>query len=208
MKIISIQQLSLPEILLITFARFSDERGYFTETFNIREFQTMKELNSLSNLSIQQSNESFSKKKTIRGLHFQWSPQMGKFVRTVYGHMVDIILDVRTSSKTFGKAIMCDMPANQSSTTSQAIWIPPGFAHGNYYMQDSFIEYFCTSTYSPTGEIGIFPFSNQIDWSLADRDLHKRFTMLQNNPIISKKDLAGIELSEWKNNINSNCFDI
>ncbi len=211
MKILDFKPLTFSEVIVITFARFLDERGFFSETYNFTTFSQKEQLKnceaSLPNISIKQCNESWSKKNVIKGFHFQWNPLMGKLVRTVVGHMIDIIIDVRPNSKTFGKGIMYDMPSSQTQKTSQAIWIPPGFAHGNYYLQDSVIEYFCTSTYSPTGEIGIFPFSKQIDWSLADRDLYKNFITMQNSPIISKKDLAGIELAEWKNNSNSNCFD-
>lgn len=208
MKITSIESLAFPEVLLITYDRFCDERGYFTETFNESELHKKSQYGDLANLSIKQTNESFSKKGTIRGLHFQWKPVMGKLVRTVYGHMVDIILDIRPHSHTFGKGIMYDMPADTSAKSAVSIWIPPGFAHGNYYLKDSMIEYYCSNIYNPGGEVGILPLSSQIDWSLCQRDLYTQFVRIQqHSPIISKKDLGGISLTDWKSNINSSCFE-
>ncbi len=206
MKIISIQPLALPQILVIQYKRFSDERGYFTETFNKKDICSLNNISSLTKFSIKQSNESFSHKNTIRGLHFQWNPFMGKLVRTVYGHMVDVVLDIRPNSETFGKAILYDMPANQSDSFSELIWVPPGFAHGNFFLEETLIEYYCDGTYNPGGEMGIFPFSSEIDWSLVDSQLYAQFAALKTKCLMSPKDKKGLDLTEWKKNANSNLF--
>jgi dTDP-4-dehydrorhamnose 3,5-epimerase len=211
MKILDIKPLAFPEVIYLEFARFHDDRGYFSETYNFSNFSqnsSMKNgVNLMPNISIKQCNESWSKKNVVRGFHFQFNPFMGKFVRTIFGHMVDIIIDIRPNSKTFGKGIMCDMPSSQTQNKSGAIWIPPGFAHGNYFLKDSIIEYYCTSTYNPSGEIGLFPFSKQIDWSFADKKLYDQFLTIQKKALISVKDSKGIDISDWKSNSNSNCFN-
>src|SRR5690606_8308158 len=95
----------------------------------------------LKGLQFVQVNESYSRPGTVRGLHFQWNPYMGKLVRTVYGRMVDIALDIRKGSPTFGKALLYDMPSQPDQDYAEWIWIPPGFAHGNYFTAETVIEY-------------------------------------------------------------------
>jgi len=209
MKIESVVSLAIPDIILITYQRFHDKRGYFTEKFNINDinhFNHCLNLNSLFKSKFVQYNESYSLKKTIRGLHFQWNPFMGKLVRTIQGHMIDIVLDIRPKSKTFGKAIMCDMPSTSIDENGQWLWIPPGFAHGNYFIQNTIIEYFCTGTYNAGCEIGINPFSQDIDWSLAHKSLYKQFSKMQSKCIISTKDRNSIDLAGWLHNKNSQLF--
>ncbi len=83
MKIIEVRALAIPEIKLIRFARFPDHRGYFTEVWRRSDFQEHPELSFLRGVEFGQANESFSRPRTIRGLHFQWNPYMGKLVRTI-----------------------------------------------------------------------------------------------------------------------------
>ena len=160
----------------------------------------MKEVNFI------QANESFSKKGVIRGLHFQWNPYMAKLVKTVQGHMVDLFLDVRQGSPTFGKVAAYDMPSKPDQDYDQWIWIPIGFAHGNYYLEDTTIEYFCTGEYSPDSEVGISPLAKDLDWSLCDPELKKQFDQLVENPVISDKDKDGLSLEDWKKNQDSKLF--
>lgn len=208
MKIKSITQLKLTQIYLINYHRFRDERGYFSETYNQNDFINLSNtISSLSQFSIIQTNESYSKKGVIRGLHFQWNPIMGKLVRPLSGHLIDIVLDVRLNSPTFGKAILCDLPVNTDNTEATMIWIPPGFAHGVLFPEDSLIEYACTGTYNPAGEVGINPFDPAIDWSLADTRLLEVFKQASVSGIVSPKDKAGIALSEWKSNSNASIFN-
>ncbi|MGC8605786.1 MAG: dTDP-4-dehydrorhamnose 3,5-epimerase family protein [Desulfomonilaceae bacterium] len=92
----------MPEVKIIRFARFCDHRGYFTETFRQSDFQSHPEMPFMKNIQFVQMNESYSKAGTIRGLHFQWNPYMGKLVRTIAGHMVDLVLDIRKGRRTSG----------------------------------------------------------------------------------------------------------
>ena len=96
---------------------------------------------------------------------------MGKLVRTLSGRMVDMILDIRKGSTTFGKIIAYDMPSEHEADYNEWIWVPPGFAHGNFFTEDSTIEYFCSGEYSPGCEAGISPLAADIDWSLCEGSL-------------------------------------
>src|SRR3954454_7369139 len=144
MKILAVEPLKIPEIKVIRFARFGDQRGYFTEHFRQTDFQTNPFTPFMRGVEFVQTNESFSRAGTVRGLHFQWNPYMGKLVRTLYGHMIDLVLDIRKGSPTFGKAIAYDMLSNHAEHFNEWIWVPPGFAHGNTFLEDTAIEYFCS----------------------------------------------------------------
>lgn len=208
MKIINIFQLKLPEIKIIKFARFSDQRGYFAETFRESDFaNNYPELDDLRKTSFKQINESSSKKGTIRGLHFQWNPPMGKLVRTIIGRMVDIVLDIRKNSPMFGKIIAYEMPYVQEDNFGEWIWVPAGFAHGNFYLEDSRIEYFCTSEYNKDGEVSISPFSPDLDWSECNSRLKQLYdSLLKSEVIITEKDKNGFTLSQWQDDKRSNSF--
>ena len=90
MKIISIKSLNIPDVKVIKFARFADDRGYFTESFRKSDLLNHPGMDSMGSFDFMQSNESYSKKGVIRGLHLQWNPYMGKLVRILSGHMVDL----------------------------------------------------------------------------------------------------------------------
>lgn len=123
---------------------------------------------------------------------------MGKLVRTLCGYMVDLVLDIRKGSPTFGKIIGHDMPAHPEDEFSEWIWVPPGFAHGNFFKENTGIEYFCTGEYSPGCEAGISPLSKDIDWSLCDESIKKEFEeLIAENPLISEKDRNGHSLADW-----------
>lgn len=171
MKIVSVREAKLKGVLLIQFERFSDQRGYFTEPYRESDLRKI-----VPSFELAQMNESVSKKGTIRGLHFQWNPYMGKLVRTLYGRMLDLILDIRVGSPTFGKLLAIDMPAAElEQSHDQWVWVPPGFAHGNLFTEDTRIEYLCTGEYAASCERGISPLAADIDWSLTDEALHREF---------------------------------
>ncbi len=198
MKIHDVFELSIPEIRVIQFARFRDDRGYFTEHYRRSDFEQLGPDNFMSGIEFVQMNMSFSRAGTIRGLHFQWNPYMGKLVRTLQGRMVDLVLDIRRDSPTFGQAIACDMPADPDADIDQWIWVPPGFAHGNYFPEDTTIEYLCSGEYSPGCEAGISPFSRDIDWSPTSPDLVSMLNEArENNPRITDKDRNGLTLEQW-----------
>jgi dTDP-4-dehydrorhamnose 3,5-epimerase len=196
-KIVSVQELSIPAIKVIRFARFADQRGYFTETYRHSDFNAAAMPASLQGQRFVQGNESFSRAGVVRGLHFQWNPYMGKLVRTVRGRMVDLVLDIRKGSPTYGKIIAHDMPSAPELTSGEWIWVPPGFAHGNFFTEDSQIEYFCTGEWNPACEAGISPLARDLDWSQCDRALKAQFDAIVKDCLISPKDRDGLTLAAW-----------
>jgi len=121
--------------------------------------------------------------------------------------MVDIVLDVRKGSPTFGRAILYDMPDDPARDFNEWIWVPPGFAHGNYYKQESQIEYFCTGEYSQGCEAGISPLAGDIDWSLCDAVLKKEYdAIVKETSLITDKDKNGFTLASWQADARSDNF--
>ena len=206
MKVKSITDSLILGVKLITFERFIDHRGYFTETFRASDF-LINNLNFFST-GIMQSNESFSNKNVLRGLHFQWNPNMGKLVRTITGHMVDLVLDLRQGSPTQGKIMAFDMPAKSSDGSSSWIWVPEGCAHGNYFLEDSYIEYFCSGSYNGECEAGVSPFAQDIDWSICDVTLKSKFFELKDFFIATPKDINALSVKEWLSRPEANNFTI
>lgn len=204
-NILDVKSLVIPDIRVIRFARFPDDRGYFTELF--RKSDLLSHLPFLKDVEFSQCNESYSKPGTIRGLHFQWNPYMGKLVRTLSGHMIDLVLDIRKGSPTFGKILAYDMPIDPNADFAEWIWVPPGFAHGNFFRENSLIEYFCSGEYSPGCEAGISPLASDIDWSWCDPELKNRFDAIASGtPLMTDKDRNGYTLAAWADNPDSDNF--
>lgn len=202
MKILEVKSLAIPDVKVIKYARFADDRGYFTELYRSNDFAKIKE-----DFRILQVNESHSQKGTIRGLHLQWNPYLGKLIRTIRGHMVDLVLDLRKNSPAYGKIIAYDMPSQSSNAFGEWIWVPVGCAHGNFFLEETTIEYFCTGEYSPTTEAGISPFSTDLDWSLCDKGLKTQLDdLVKNGAIISEKDQKNLSLKEWGSDPRSENF--
>jgi len=193
MKILEVLPTVFPEVKLIKIARFTDNRGYFTETYR---FSQLEEI--IPDLKIKQVMESHSKKWVLRGLHFQYDPPMGKLVRTVVGEMIDFFLDIRPNSKTFGKIGAVKMPSYWDDGFDNWIWIPFGFAHSNLYLEESTIEYFATTTWNPSSEVGINPLASDIDWSFVDKEILDVFKNNQDKFIISEKDKKGLTITQWQ----------
>ncbi|RKY34180.1 MAG: hypothetical protein DRP78_06935 [Candidatus Omnitrophota bacterium] len=132
---------------------------------------------------------------------------MGKLVRTICGHMVDLILDIRKGSPNFGKIIAYDLPANKDKDYNEWIWLPPGFAHGNCFFSDTYIEYFCSAEYSPGCEAGISPLAQDIDWSICDLDLKNKIKpMIKTTQLITDKDKNAFTLASWQSDRRSDNF--
>ncbi|MFY9328515.1 MAG: dTDP-4-dehydrorhamnose 3,5-epimerase [Georgfuchsia sp.] len=112
----------IPEVLIIEPKVFGDERGFFYESFNARDFQEVTGLDVL----FVQDNHSKSAKNVLRGLHYQILHPQGKLVRVIAGEVFDVAVDMRKSSPTFGKWVGFSL----SSENKRMSWIPPGFAHG------------------------------------------------------------------------------
>jgi len=205
MKVLDFKKLKIPEVKILKFANFTDERGYFTEVYRESDFV---------NISIDfpstfvQVNETYSKAGTFRGLHFQWNPYMGKLVRCIKGHLIDFALDIRLGSPTFGKIIAYEFRPERNSDFNAWIWVPPGFAHGTLLLEDSFVEYFCTGEYSPNYEAGITIYDKDIDWSFIEQeDVFNKIYWLQSIVYITKKDKNAFTLKQWKENLNSKEFE-
>jgi dTDP-4-dehydrorhamnose 3,5-epimerase len=195
LNIIEVKELELEGVKVIRFGRFRDDRGYFTEHYRKSDILAAAQ-GAIGDFL--QCNESYSRAGTIRGLHFQWNPHMGKMVRTLSGRMIDLVLDVRKGSPTFGKIIAYDLPARREGDFDEWIWIPPGFAHGNLFDRESLIEYMCTSEYSPGNEGTISPFARDIDWSLCSPSLKAVFDhVAATTTLVTDKDRNGSSLTDW-----------
>ena len=159
------------EGLLILHPRiFKDERGYFYESFNRIEFEKLGLTTDFA-----QDNQSFSSKNVLRGLHFQNPPyEQGKLVSVVSGAALDVVVDIRKNSPTFGKHFSILL----SEENNKMFWIPPGFAHGFITLEDNTrFMYKCTKNYNKASEGGILwndPIL-KIDWSTQ-------------TPLVSDKD--------------------
>ncbi len=198
MKILEIKNLKIDGVKVIRFARFPDNRGYFSETFKQSDVLENPALDFLKTFNFVQINESFSKKNVVKGLHFQWDPPLGKLLRTIDGHMVDMILDIRKNSPTLGKIILYDLPSSQNQDYCEWIWLPPGMAHGSFFLENSLNEYFFSTNYNPKNEAGISPLSEDFDWSLCDIGLKQQFEKLkQSEFLINGKDKEGLSFKAW-----------
>ena len=207
MKLSEVKILSIQAIKVIRFTRFCDRRGYFAEVYRKSDFENHPDMAFMKHVEFVQCNESYSKNGAVRGLHFQWNPYMGKLVRTLAGRMIDMVLDIRKGSPTFGKIVLYDMPADHQADYQEWIWVPPGFAHGNFFTEDTLIEYFCSGEYSPNCEAGISPLAEDIDWSLCDANLKQLFdSIVPSTSLITDKDKKGLSVNDWTSDERSNNF--
>lgn len=206
MKINKVNDTQIPGVKTITYARFLDERGFFTESYNSLEFVNNSALSFLKENKVVQANVSFSKRNVIRGLHFQWNPNMGKLVRVIDGSMIDLFLDIRKNSPTYGKIDGHHLVSSPEKNENTIIWLPEGIAHGCIFLTESYIEYYCDSVYNPQTQGTISIFSPTIDWSLLDMDLKQKVDELLKNPIMSTKDKDGLTLEEWSKTPEAELF--
>jgi dTDP-4-dehydrorhamnose 3,5-epimerase len=158
-------------LVVIETKKLNDERGYFFESFHLNKF------NSFLNEEIQfvQENESKSKLNVVRGLHFQAPPfAQGKLVRVPKGKVLDVVVDIRKESKTYGEHFQIEL----SEENGIQLWIPEGFAHGFVCLEnDSILSYKCTNYYNKESE-------GALRWN--DKDLNINWNII--NPITSDKD--------------------
>ena len=162
-------------LLVIKPKIFGDDRGHFFESWSKESFAE----NGL-NLNFVQDNQSLSSKGVLRGLHFQNPPfAQGKLVRVIKGAVLDVVVDIRKESSTYGQHFSIEL--NEENKT--IFWIPPGFAHGFLTLEDDTIfTYKCTGSYNSA-------FEDAILWSDKDLNIDWRFK----SPLVSEKDLdAGI----------------
>ena len=198
MKIEAVESLAIPELKVIRFGRFRDDRGYFTESYRLGDLSCNPETAFLRDVRFLQINESFSRSGVVRGLHFQWNPHMGKLVRAVTGRIVDLALDIRLGSPTLGRIVAHDISEDPDADHAEWIWVPPGFAHGFFCPTDCIMEYLCSGEYSPGNEAGISPLAPDLDWSLCDRALKRAFDdVVTGDAILSEKDRDAFSMKGW-----------
>lgn len=166
-----------PDVYLIEPKVWGDPRGYFYESFSAKHFEETG-----IHINFVQDNESCSQKDVVRGLHFQREPfGQGKLVRVIKGAVLDVILDVRVGSPTYGKYEAFEL----NETNKYQLWIPVGFAHGFSSLEDDTIfSYKCTNYYDKQSEGGV-------RWDDPDLNINWMVT----NPLISEKDA---QLPFWK----------
>ncbi|MBO7528317.1 MAG: dTDP-4-dehydrorhamnose 3,5-epimerase [Bacteroidales bacterium] len=151
---------------------FGDERGYFFESFSQRELD-----DNIGKTVFVQDNESKSCYGVVRGLHFQYPPfAQAKLVRCVKGSVLDVAVDIRKGSPTYGKHIATELSENNHRT----LFIPRGFAHGFSVLSETAIfQYKCDNYYAPQSE-------GALQWD--DKDLNINWLIAENNVILSEKD--------------------
>ncbi len=175
-----VQETSLIDLKIIIPEVYEDNRGFFFESFRENEINSILQRN---NIIFVQDNHSKSKKNVLRGLHYQLKNPQIKLVRAVKGKILDVAVDLRKNSKTFGKWFSVEL----SEKNKYQLLIPEGFAHGYFTIsKEAEVLYKVSNYYSPADEKCIIWNDNEIniDWKL------------KNSPIISEKDLKGINLSE------------
>lgn len=169
----------IPDALIIQPHVYGDERGFFLESFNKRSFCDKTGINA----DFVQDNHSRSLQGVLRGLHYQIQRPQGKLVRVVVGEVLDVAVDIRSSSPTFGKWVSCYL----SAKNNKQLWVPPGFAHGFLVISDvAEVLYKTTDYYSPEHE-------RSIRWD--DPGLAIAWN-LDTSPILSPKDKAGALLKD------------
>jgi len=157
---------SIEGLVIIDPTVFGDNRGYFLESYNEKEFKEV-----IGNVSFVQDNESKSSKGVLRGLHFQKSPfAQAKLVRCIEGKVLDVVVDIRKNSKTYGQYFTTEL----SGENKKQVFIPRGFAHGFLVLSDSAIfAYKVDNTYAPEHDAGIRwndPIVN-IQWGLSESEV-------------------------------------
>jgi dTDP-4-dehydrorhamnose 3,5-epimerase len=171
---------AIPDLLIIEPKVFGDDRGFFYESFNQRRFT---ELTGVTDAFVQ-DNHSKSARNVLRGLHYQIRQPQGKLVRVIAGEVLDIAVDVRKSSATFGKWV----GVNLSAESKKMLWIPKGFAHGFVVLSDSAEFLYKTTDYwAPEHE-------RCIVWN--DADLAIDWQLGGASPLLSTKDQAGKRLRD------------
>lgn len=168
-----IRKFEIPDVKLLVPQRFTDERGYFSETWSDRMFRE-----EIANVAFVQDNQSVTAMKgTVRGLHFQKPPfAQGKLVRVVRGSILDVAVDIRKGSPAYGQHIASKLDAAEGAQ----LWVPPGFLHGFCTLEgETEVFYKVTSYYSPKHDAGVL-------WS--DPDININWPVNSGSAVLSDKD--------------------
>jgi dTDP-4-dehydrorhamnose 3,5-epimerase len=170
---------AIPDVLIIEPKVFGDERGFFFESFNRRQFAELIG----RNVDFVQDNHSRSVKNVLRGLHYQIQQPQGKLVRVVQGTVFDVAVDIRRSSPTFGQYAAVEL----SAENKRMLWVPEGFAHGFVVLSDTAEFLYKTTDYwAPE-------FERSIAWN--DPAIGIKWPM-QDKPTLSAKDQQAKALAE------------
>ena len=167
-------------LLVIKPKVFEDDRGHFFESWSKESFQDID-----LDLDFVQDNQSLSKKGVLRGLHFQNPPfEQGKLVRVIKGAVIDVAVDIRKDSDTYGQYFSVRL----SEKNKKILWIPPGFAHGFVTLEDDTVfTYKCTKIFNKESE-GALNWDDKnlnIDWGIKD-------------PLVSEKDMIGGDFASFE----------
>lgn len=166
---------AIADVLLIEPTVFGDDRGFFYESYNKKEWQELTGLET----SFVQDNHSKSAKNVLRGIHYQIKQPQGKLVRVVVGEVFDVAVDLRKSSPTFGQWV----GERLSAENKKSLWVPPGFGHGFLVLSESAEFLYRTSDfYAPQYE-------RCIVWN--DSDLNIDWPLAGGDPLLSDKDQQG-----------------
>jgi dTDP-4-dehydrorhamnose 3,5-epimerase len=173
-------QTGIPDLVVIKPRVFEDDRGYFFESYNKKTFEGLG-----LELEFVQDNQSLSQKGVLRGLHFQNPPHaQGKLVRVISGAVLDVAVDIRTKSSSYGKWYGVEL----TEKNKLMMYVPPGFAHGFLTLEDNTVfSYKCTNTYHKASE-GCILWNDpdlKIEWNIID-------------PVMSPKDLEGENFRSFK----------
>ncbi|NMP04233.1 dTDP-4-dehydrorhamnose 3,5-epimerase [Pseudoalteromonas arctica] len=176
MKVIDTE---IADVKIIEPTKFGDDRGFFMETWNQKQFESLV---TKKPTQFVQDNHSKSKQGILRGLHFQRKNTQGKLVRVISGEVFDVAVDIRKNSATFGKWVGIYL----SAENNRQLWVPEGFAHGFYVTsEEAEFVYKCTNYYHPESEVSIA-------WN--DKVLDIKWP-ISGTPLLSEKDSNGIEIN-------------
>jgi dTDP-4-dehydrorhamnose 3,5-epimerase len=173
---------SIPDVLIIEPKIFADERGWFFESVNERDFSAALG----QSVSFVQDNHSMSKRGVLRGLHYQTEQTQAKLVRVVRGSVFDVAVDLRESSKTFGKWVGIEL----SAENKKQMWIPKGFAHGFLVLSNEAEFFYKTTDYWHAES------EKCIIWN--DSKLNIKWPDIGSFPVLSIKDATGASWWEAK----------
>jgi dTDP-4-dehydrorhamnose 3,5-epimerase len=178
---LEVQSLAIPEVKLLTPRRFRDERGFFSESYNARVFAEA----GIVGPFVQDNHAYSSQAGVVRGLHFQIAPRaQGKLVRVTRGAMLDVAVDIRQGSPTYGRHVSAVL----SAANWTQIWVPQGFAHGYCTLEpDTEVLYKVTDYYAPEYERGVH-------WN--DAALAIAWPVSGDTSIVSAKDMQLPPLAE------------
>ena len=171
---------AIPEVLILDPTVFRDERGFFTESFNARDFKRATGLER----QFVQDNHSFSRRGVLRGLHYQIRHAQGKLVRVVQGEVFDVAVDLRRNSPTFAKSVGVVL----SAENMRQLWIPEGFAHGFLVTSETADFLYKTTDYRYA------EYERTVIWD--DPMLNIAWPLEGTTPRLAEKDLSGMRLSD------------